>query len=231
MPSIRRNTRVEVLVKYYTQKYVFFVLHVLKFSFLDRYEEAHEEEERGYDVTEWGQGYHEEPEEDWRSRGYAEPEEEWRGHGYERGYEHSYDRGYDGGGYNRGYDDRGYDRGYDGGGGGGGYNHGYDNRGYDNRGYDDRGYDHTYNQGHSEGYGHREEEEDDRGRSAGYQYLEPDEPRAVADESLFRWLAVSYASTHMSMTRNYHGSCHGDISGAGHGIVNRAKWKPVTGSE
>uniref|UniRef100_A0A3P8VBG9 Peptidase M14 domain-containing protein n=1 Tax=Cynoglossus semilaevis TaxID=244447 RepID=A0A3P8VBG9_CYNSE len=70
---------------------------------------------------------------------------------------------------------------------------------------------------------------DSLGRSAGYQYSEPDKPRAVADESLFRWLAVSYAFTHMSMTRNFHGSCHGDISGAGHGIVNRAKWKPVTG--
>uniref|UniRef100_A0A671VLH0 AE binding protein 1 n=1 Tax=Sparus aurata TaxID=8175 RepID=A0A671VLH0_SPAAU len=49
-------------------------------------------------------------------------------------------------------------------------------------------------------------------------------------ESLFRWLAVSYASTHLSMTHNYHGSCHGGTPAGGHGIVNRAKWKPVTGS-
>uniref|UniRef100_A0A3B5MMZ0 Peptidase M14 domain-containing protein n=1 Tax=Xiphophorus couchianus TaxID=32473 RepID=A0A3B5MMZ0_9TELE len=38
-----------------------------------------------------------------------------------------------------------------------------------------------------------------------------DEPRLTPDESLFRWLAVSYASTHLTMTHNYRGSCHGDI--------------------
>ncbi len=138
-------------------------------------------------MTEWGRGYQEEPEEEWRGRGHAQPEEEWRGHGYDHGYDHGHDHG-----------------------------HGYDH-----------GYDHGYNQG----YGHREEEEDDRGRSAGYQYAEPEEePRVIADESLFRWLAVSYASTHLTMTHNYHGSCHGDNVG-GHGLVNRAKWKPITGSK
>lgn len=169
-------------------------------------------EEEAFDVTEWGRGYHEEPEEDWRGRGYAEPEEEWRGQGHDHGYDHGYDRGYDRG------NDRGYDHGYD---------HGYD-RGYD-RG-NDHGYDHDHSYNH--GYGHREEEEDDRGRSAGYQYVEPeDEPRVIADESLFRWLAVSYASTHLTMTHNYHGSCHRDTPTGGHGLVNRAKWKPITGSK
>ncbi|XP_062272813.1 inactive carboxypeptidase-like protein X2 isoform X1 [Scomber scombrus] len=164
-------------------------------------------EEEGFDVTEWGRGYQEEPEEDWRSRGYAEPEEEWRGHGH--GHDHGYDRGYD---HDR---DRGYDHGYD--------------RGYD-RGYD-QNYDHGREQGYEHGYGHREEEEDDRGRGAGYQYGEPeDEPRVIADESLFRWLAVSYASTHLTMTHNYQGSCQGDNAAGGQGIVNRAKWKPITGS-
>uniref|UniRef100_A0A665U6V3 Si:ch1073-459j12.1 n=1 Tax=Echeneis naucrates TaxID=173247 RepID=A0A665U6V3_ECHNA len=69
---------------------------------------------------------------------------------------------------------------------------------------------------------HKEEreEEDDRGRS----------PRVIPDESLFRWLAVSYASTHLTMTHNYHGSCHGGTAAGMHGIVNRAKWKPITGS-
>uniref|UniRef100_A0A3Q3XD17 Uncharacterized protein n=1 Tax=Mola mola TaxID=94237 RepID=A0A3Q3XD17_MOLML len=57
-----------------------------------------------------------------------------------------------------------------------------------------------------------------------------DEPQVVADESLFRWLAVSYASTHLSMVQNLHGSCQGDTPSGGHGIVNRAKWKPITGS-
>lgn len=128
-------------------------------------------------MTEWGRGYHEEPEEDWRNRGYAEPEEEWRGYGYD-------------------------------------HDHGY-------------GHDH----------GHREEEEEDdrrregEGGGGGYQYSEPeDEPRVTPDESLFRWLAISYASTHLTMTHNHHSSCHGDSTGA-HGIINRAKWQPVTGSE
>lgn len=134
-------------------------------------------EEDNFDVTEWGRGYQEEPEEDWRSRGYAQPEEEWRGHGYDHGYDPGYDHGY------------------------------------------------------SQGYGHREEEEDYGGRGAGYQYAEPeDEPRVTPDESLFRWLAVSYASTHLTMTHNYRGSCHGDTPAMVHGMVNRAKWKPVTGS-
>ncbi|CAJ1067981.1 inactive carboxypeptidase-like protein X2 [Xyrichtys novacula] len=161
-------------------------------------------EEEGFDVTEWGRGYQEEPEEDWRGRGYAEPEEEWRGHGYEHSYDRSYDRGHNG-----------YDHGYD---------HGYD-RGYD------RGHDPGYDPGYNQGYGRREEEDDERERSAGYQYSEPeDEPRAIADESLFRWLAVSYASTHLTMTHSFRGSCHGETSAGAHGIVNRAKWKPITGS-
>ncbi|XP_041757383.1 adipocyte enhancer-binding protein 1, partial [Coregonus clupeaformis] len=81
------------------------------------------------------------------------------------------------------------------------------------------------------GYGHREEEEeDDRGRGGGG-YTEPeDEPRAAADASFFRWLAISYASTHLSMTYTSHGSCHGNDVTGGVGIVNRAKWQPVTGS-
>ncbi|XP_017272724.1 inactive carboxypeptidase-like protein X2 isoform X2 [Kryptolebias marmoratus] len=139
-------------------------------------------EEEGFDVTEWGRGYHEEPEEDWRSRGYAQPEEEWRGHGYDRGYDHE-------------------------------------------------GYEHGYEHGYNQGYEHVEEEEDDRERNAGYQYSEPEEEARVSpDESLFRWLAVSYASTHLTMTHNFRGSCHGDPPTGALGMVNRAKWKPVTGS-
>lgn len=170
-------------------------------------------EEEAFDVTEWGRGYQEEPEEDWRGRGYSDPEEQYRGQGYDHGYNHGYDHGYDqdhSRGYERSYD---HDRGYD---------HGYDHGQYN-------GYEHGYDHGYGRG---REEEEDDRGRSAGYQYSEPeDELRVIADESLFRWLAVSYASTHLTMTHNYHGSCHGGLPAGGHGLVNRAKWKPVTGSE
>lgn len=104
--------------------------------------------------------------------------------------------------------------------------HGYDH------GSDHEGYEHGYEHGYNQEYEHREEEEDDRERSAGYQYTEPeDEPRVTPDESLFRWLAISYASTHLTMTHNFRGSCHGDLPAGGLGIINRAKWKPVTGSE
>ncbi|XP_013862668.1 inactive carboxypeptidase-like protein X2 [Austrofundulus limnaeus] len=201
-----------------------------------RWKRQYEEEE--FDVTEWGRGYQEEPEEDWRSRGYAQPEEEWRGHGYDQGYDRSYDHGHDRGydhGHDRGYDqghDRGYDQGHD-----RGYDQGHD-RGYDqghdrgyNQGHDRDVYEHGYEHGYNQGYEHREEEEEDRERGAGYQYTEPeDEPRVTPDESLFRWLAVSYASTHLTMTHNFRGSCHGDPPTGTLGIVNRAKWNPVTGS-
>uniref|UniRef100_A0A8B9L811 Adipocyte enhancer-binding protein 1 n=1 Tax=Astyanax mexicanus TaxID=7994 RepID=A0A8B9L811_ASTMX len=52
----------------------------------------------------------------------------------------------------------------------------------------------------------------------------------VADNSLFRWLAISYASTHRSMTNTYRGGCHTEDPTGGMGIVNRAKWKPIPGS-
>uniref|UniRef100_A0A8C8DUR4 AE binding protein 1b n=1 Tax=Oryzias sinensis TaxID=183150 RepID=A0A8C8DUR4_9TELE len=62
-------------------------------------------------------------------------------------------------------------------------------------------------------------------------FSEPeDEPRVTADESFFRWLAISYASTHLTMTHNHHGSCHGDTRTGALGIINRAKWRPITGS-
>uniref|UniRef100_H2MBQ9 Peptidase M14 domain-containing protein n=1 Tax=Oryzias latipes TaxID=8090 RepID=H2MBQ9_ORYLA len=54
--------------------------------------------------------------------------------------------------------------------------------------------------------------------------------RVTADESFFRWLAISYASTHLTMTHNHHGSCHGDTRTGALGIINRAKWRPITGS-
>lgn len=179
---------------------------------------SHRYEDEFFDVTEWGRGHQEEPEEDWRGQRHLEAEEEWRGRGNEHGYEHNYDQGYEHG-YDRGYEHR-YGRSQ-----GRGYDHGYDHD-YDH------GYNHEHDPGYNQGYGHREEDEDDRGRSTGYHYTETiDEPRVIADESLFRWLAVSYASTHLTMTHNYHSSCHGDAPTGGHGIVNRAKWKPVTGSK
>lgn len=54
--------------------------------------------------------------------------------------------------------------------------------------------------------------------------------RETPDDAMFRWLAMSYAHSHLTMTETYRGSCHGDDITAGQGIVNRATWKPVTGS-
>uniref|UniRef100_A0A671RG33 Adipocyte enhancer-binding protein 1 n=1 Tax=Sinocyclocheilus anshuiensis TaxID=1608454 RepID=A0A671RG33_9TELE len=54
--------------------------------------------------------------------------------------------------------------------------------------------------------------------------------RVIEDQSMFRWLAISYASTHHTMTQTYQGGCHTDDPTGGMGIVNRAKWKPIPGS-
>uniref|UniRef100_A0A4W4GV44 F5/8 type C domain-containing protein n=1 Tax=Electrophorus electricus TaxID=8005 RepID=A0A4W4GV44_ELEEL len=65
----------------------------------------------------------------------------------------------------------------------------------------------------------------------GYGEAEPEEEiRMVEDQSLFRWLAISYASTHRTMTNTYRGGCHTEDPTGRMGIVNRAKWKPIPGS-
>uniref|UniRef100_A0A8C1PR34 Adipocyte enhancer-binding protein 1 n=1 Tax=Cyprinus carpio TaxID=7962 RepID=A0A8C1PR34_CYPCA len=67
--------------------------------------------------------------------------------------------------------------------------------------------------------------------SRGYGEGEPEEEiRMIEDQSLFRWLAISYASTHHTMTQTHQGGCHTDDPTGGMGIVNRAKWKPIPGS-
>uniref|UniRef100_A0A8C2KFY2 Adipocyte enhancer-binding protein 1 n=1 Tax=Cyprinus carpio TaxID=7962 RepID=A0A8C2KFY2_CYPCA len=58
----------------------------------------------------------------------------------------------------------------------------------------------------------------------------PFDMRLIEDQSLFRWLAISYASTHRTMTQTFQGGCHADDPTGGLGIVNRAKWKPIPGS-
>uniref|UniRef100_A0A8C4DPQ0 Adipocyte enhancer-binding protein 1 n=1 Tax=Dicentrarchus labrax TaxID=13489 RepID=A0A8C4DPQ0_DICLA len=50
------------------------------------------------------------------------------------------------------------------------------------------------------------------------------------DDAMFRWLAMSFAHSHLTMTETYRGSCHGDDVTAAQGIANRASWKPVVGS-
>lgn len=54
--------------------------------------------------------------------------------------------------------------------------------------------------------------------------------RETPDDAMFRWLAMSYAHSHMTMTETYRGSCHGDDVTGGQGITNRANWDPVVGS-
>ncbi|XP_028456869.1 adipocyte enhancer-binding protein 1 [Perca flavescens] len=54
--------------------------------------------------------------------------------------------------------------------------------------------------------------------------------RETPDDAMFRWLAMSYAHSHLTMTETYRGSCHGDDITGGQGITNRASWDPVVGS-
>lgn len=55
--------------------------------------------------------------------------------------------------------------------------------------------------------------------------------RETPDDAMFRWLATSYASSHLTMTETYRGSCHTDDLTTGQGIINRASWRPVVGSK
>uniref|UniRef100_A0A8C7QLM9 AE binding protein 1b n=1 Tax=Oncorhynchus mykiss TaxID=8022 RepID=A0A8C7QLM9_ONCMY len=196
----------------------------------DREEPEDDDRNRGYQEPEeerWNRGY-QDPEEDRRNRGYQEPEEDRRNRGYQEPEEERWNRGYqqpEEDRWNRGYQEPEEDR----------WNRGYQQPEEDrwNRVYqqpeEDRQNRELEEEWRGHGYGHREEEEeDDRG---GHQEAEPeDEPRTTADASFFRWLAISYASTHLSMTYTSHGSCHGNDITGGVGIINRAKWKPITGS-
>ncbi|XP_060787094.1 inactive carboxypeptidase-like protein X2 isoform X2 [Neoarius graeffei] len=103
------------------------------------------------------------------------------------------------------------------------YHHqGYDHEGHSegyHEGYHDRGYQEGYQEGHQE-----------EGYEQGHGQAEPDEIRMIEDQSLFRWLAISYASTHRTMTHTFRRGCHTEDPTGGIGIVNRAKWKPIPGS-
>ncbi|KAG1971328.1 adipocyte enhancer-binding protein 1 isoform X1 [Pimephales promelas] len=84
---------------------------------------------------------------------------------------------------------------------------------------------------------------DSRGGQPGFEYHHMNEEtwariqrqnegalRETADENLFRWLAMTYAHSHLTLTENHRGSCHTDDITGGQGIINRASWKPVVGS-
>ncbi|KAJ8261107.1 hypothetical protein COCON_G00168300 [Conger conger] len=56
------------------------------------------------------------------------------------------------------------------------------------------------------------------------------ELRETPDDAMFRWLGMSYAFSHLTMTETYRGGCHTDDLTGGQGVINRAGWKPVVGS-
>lgn len=189
-----------------------------------------EEEEEERDDRRWEHiGYHQEPDE--YRRGYGHQEGGGYGH-HQEGYGQHYPERYGGYGHHESYNQ--YPEGY-----------GYHQESYNNHHesynshHESYGYgqesdsDPRYHEGGREGGygGEGEGEREAYGAEGGYGGEAEDETRAVADMSLFRWLAVSYASTHRAMTHVFHGGCHGDDPTRGQGFVNRAKWNPVTGSE
>ncbi|XP_060643667.2 adipocyte enhancer-binding protein 1 [Anolis sagrei] len=54
--------------------------------------------------------------------------------------------------------------------------------------------------------------------------------KETPDHAIFRWLAISYASAHLTMTETFRGGCHYQDMTDGMGIVNGAKWHPRVGS-
>ncbi|NXM60790.1 AEBP1 protein, partial [Illadopsis cleaveri] len=59
---------------------------------------------------------------------------------------------------------------------------------------------------------------------------EHSELQETPDHGVFRWLAISYASAHLTMTETFRGGCHApDVTNA-MGIVQGAKWHPQAGS-
>ncbi|XP_006031236.1 adipocyte enhancer-binding protein 1 isoform X2 [Alligator sinensis] len=56
------------------------------------------------------------------------------------------------------------------------------------------------------------------------------EATETPDHAIFRWLAISYASAHLTMTETFRGGCHTQDMTNGMGIVSGAKWHPRTGS-
>ncbi|XP_026801578.3 inactive carboxypeptidase-like protein X2 isoform X1 [Pangasianodon hypophthalmus] len=108
--------------------------------------------------------------------------------------------------------------------------HHQENQGYHHEGHSE-GYQEGYHEGYQEGYhGGYQEGHQEEGYEQGYGQAEPEEIRVVEDQSLFRWLAISYASTHRTMTHTFRSGCHTEDPTGGIGIVNRAKWKPIPGS-
>ncbi|NXB51715.1 AEBP1 protein, partial [Leucopsar rothschildi] len=56
------------------------------------------------------------------------------------------------------------------------------------------------------------------------------ELQETPDDAVFRWLAISYASAHLTMTETFRGGCHAQDVTDAMGIVQGAKWHPRAGS-
>ncbi|XP_031947784.1 adipocyte enhancer-binding protein 1 isoform X2 [Corvus moneduloides] len=59
---------------------------------------------------------------------------------------------------------------------------------------------------------------------------EQSELQETPDHAVFRWLAISYASAHLTMTETFRGGCHTQDMTDAMGIVQGAKWHPQAGS-
>ncbi|XP_062995298.1 adipocyte enhancer-binding protein 1 [Elgaria multicarinata webbii] len=59
---------------------------------------------------------------------------------------------------------------------------------------------------------------------------ESPEIQETPDHAIFRWLAISYASAHLTLTETFRGGCHYQDMTSGMGIVSGAKWHPRVGS-
>ncbi|XP_057629013.1 adipocyte enhancer-binding protein 1 [Chionomys nivalis] len=59
---------------------------------------------------------------------------------------------------------------------------------------------------------------------------EGSEAQETPDHAIFRWLAISFASAHLTMTEPYRGGCQAQDYTSGMGIVNGAKWNPRSGT-
>ncbi|XP_071585359.1 adipocyte enhancer-binding protein 1 isoform X2 [Heliangelus exortis] len=58
----------------------------------------------------------------------------------------------------------------------------------------------------------------------------PPELQETPDHAIFRWLAISYASAHLTMTDTFHRGCHTQDVTDAMGIVQGAKWRPRAGT-
>lgn len=59
---------------------------------------------------------------------------------------------------------------------------------------------------------------------------EVSEAQETPDHAIFRWLAIAFASAHLTMTEPYRGGCQAQDYTSSLGIVNGAKWNPRSGT-